>query len=72
MLSMQPPAYPEPKIGHSDNATISQDISNPNRDPRHFADPSGATMKALIWEGKNKVAVRELSSSESILCLMLL
>lgn len=58
MASMEP--------ARSGNATITQDISNPSRDPRHYADPSGATMKALVWEGKNKVAVRKFAGSRTI------
>jgi hypothetical protein len=61
---LQQPANAEP--GPKGNATISQDISNPTRDPKHFADPSGATMKALCWEGKNKVAVRKSAMFRTI------
>ncbi|KAL9938062.1 hypothetical protein V8E36_002685 [Tilletia maclaganii] len=31
--------------------------TNPANDPQTLADPSGATMRALVWEGVNKVRV---------------
>jgi len=34
---------------------VTTDVSNPNRDPSRWADPSGEKMKALAWMGKNKV-----------------
>jgi hypothetical protein len=49
----------EQALGHHDNAIIEQDISDPAVDRAKYADPSGATMKALVWMGKNKVEVRE-------------
>jgi hypothetical protein len=44
----------EKAIGHDKNAVVAQDISNPayNKDAAH---PSGETMKALAWMGKNAV-----------------
>lgn len=66
MATTQAANYVEKAIGHGDNATTAQDITNPARDPRNFADPSGATMKALVWEGKNKVAVRKYKSRVTV------
>lgn len=34
---------------------VTTDVSNPDRDPSRYADPSGEKMKALAWMGKNKV-----------------
>lgn len=45
----------EKALGHDDNAAIEQDVSNPARDRKKYADPSGETMKALAWMGKNDV-----------------
>lgn len=36
-----------------------QDLSNPAKDAQKFGDPSGQTMKALIWLGKKEVTVGE-------------
>jgi len=46
----------EQAIGHDENATTAQDISNfaYNKDA---ADSSGKTMKALAWMGKNTVQI---------------
>lgn len=49
----------EKLIGHDTNAVTEQDITNPARDRAKYADPSGEMMKALVWEGKNTVAVRK-------------
>ncbi|KAF2751366.1 GroES-like protein [Sporormia fimetaria CBS 119925] len=49
----------EQAIGHGDNATTAQDITNP--DNYNAADPSGEKMKALAWMGKNKVEMIECS-----------
>ncbi|KXT08358.1 hypothetical protein AC579_9939 [Pseudocercospora musae] len=46
----------EQGIGHGDNATTAQDVTNPALDKEQFADTS-ETMKALAWMGKNKVEV---------------
>lgn len=35
------------------------DVTNPARDRSKYADPSGETMKALLWMGKNKVELRK-------------
>jgi hypothetical protein len=47
----------EKALGHQENAITEQDVSNPARDPARYADKSGATMKALVWNGKNSVKV---------------
>lgn len=47
----------EQAIGHDNSAIIEQDISNPAVDRAKYADPSGEMMKALVWQGKNKVEV---------------
>ena len=49
----------EQAIGHDNSNVIEQDISNPAIDRAKYADPSGETMKALCWMGKNKVEVRK-------------
>lgn len=46
-------------LGHNDNNTTEQDITNPGIDRQKYADPSGEMMKALVWLGKNKVEVRK-------------
>jgi hypothetical protein len=48
----------EKAIGHQNNAIIDQNVSNPAVDRAKYADPSGETMKALVWMGK-KVEVRK-------------
>lgn len=48
----------EQALGHGDNATTAQDVTNPSNVP-HAADPSGEKMKALVWMGKNKVEIVE-------------
>lgn len=49
----------EKALGHGGTATTEQDLTNPNRDPGKYADPSGEKMKALVWNGKNDVRVIE-------------
>jgi len=51
----------EKAIGHDNNATTEQDITNPGRDRAKYADPSGETMKALVWNGKNSVKMGKFS-----------
>lgn len=46
-------------IGSTNDATVVQNVSNPAKDRSKFADPSGETMKALAWMGKNTVHVSE-------------
>lgn len=45
------------ETGRKEDASIAQGVSNPARDKQKSADPSGETMKALVWLGKNDVAV---------------
>jgi len=47
----------EKVLGHNDNAVTEQNITNPARDRAKYADPSGETMQALVWNGKNSVKV---------------
>ena len=49
----------EQALGHTGDATTTQNLTNPSQDPAKYADPSGARMKALIWQGKNSVQVIE-------------
>lgn len=49
--------YVEKAIGHTDDAITEQNLTNPDRDRQKYADPSGETMKALVWMGKNTVQV---------------
>lgn len=59
MALTQAAALAEKALGHRDNAITEQDITNPGRDRKKYADPSGKTMKALCWMGKNNVKVCE-------------
>ena len=45
----------EKAMGHGDNATTEQNMSNPGRDREKYGDPSGEKMKALAWMGKKTV-----------------
>ena len=56
MAVSQAAAKAEQAIGHGDNATTAQDVTNPARDRNAYGDTS-ETMKALAWQGKNKVQV---------------
>lgn len=47
----------EKALGHGDNAVTEQNATNPGRDREKYADPSGETMQALVWMGKNTVEV---------------
>lgn len=47
----------EKVLGHGDNAITEQNMTNPSRDREKYGDPSGETMKALAWMGKNNVQV---------------
>ena len=51
----------EQLLGHGDNATTEQDISNPANDRARYGDPN-INMKALCWMGKNKVEVGTYTS----------
>ena len=52
----------EKLLGHGDNATTAQDVTNPGKDRAKYADPSGEMMKALTWQGKNTVKVSKYNS----------
>jgi hypothetical protein len=56
MAMSQAAAKVEHAIGHGDNATTLQDVTNPSQEGA--GDPS-EKMKALAWMGKNKVEVIE-------------
>ncbi|KAH9220263.1 chaperonin 10-like protein [Leptodontidium sp. 2 PMI_412] len=60
MALSQAAATVEKAIGHDTNATTAQDITNPGRDRAKYADPSGETMKALVWNGKNSVKIENV------------
>lgn len=44
----------EQALGHGDNATTAQDVTNPGNDREKYGDPT-QNMKALAWMGKNSV-----------------
>lgn len=50
-------------MGHTDTATTEQDVTNPARERAKYADPSGETMKALCWMGKDDVQVCKFLAS---------
>ncbi|KAL6718212.1 hypothetical protein ACLMJK_004300 [Lecanora helva] len=50
----------EKVLGHGNNAVTEQNMTNPGRDREKYADPSGEKMKALVWNGKNSVAVADV------------
>jgi threonine dehydrogenase-like Zn-dependent dehydrogenase len=56
MATSQAANLGEKIMGHTGDATTAQDVTNPARDSK-YADPSGETMKALVWMGKNSVEV---------------
>lgn len=58
MAMTQAAALVEKILGHDSNSKTEQDITNPARDRAKYADPSGETMKALVWMGKNDVQLR--------------
>lgn len=57
MATSQGASLAEKALGHGDNATTEQDVTNPARDRQKYGDPSGEKMKALVWLGKNSVKV---------------
>ncbi|MCJ1475370.1 hypothetical protein MMC13_004032 [Lambiella insularis] len=57
MAMSQAANYVEKATGHTGDAITEQDMTNPARDRAKYADPSGETMKALVWMGKNEVQV---------------
>jgi threonine dehydrogenase-like Zn-dependent dehydrogenase len=59
MAFAQVVAKTEERVPHAGDAITSQNVSNYNRDIRKFADPSGAHMKALVWNGKNSVKMQD-------------
>lgn len=48
----------EQALGHGDNATTAQDVTNPGKDRARYGHPT-ENMKALAWMGKNTVEVIE-------------
>ena len=50
----------EKAMGHTGDATTIQNVTNPAQERSKYADPSGETMKALCWMGKNDVRVCKL------------
>ena len=54
----------EKAMGHTGTATTEQNVSNPGRDREKYGDPSGETMKALVWMGKNDVRIGEQGKRE--------
>jgi hypothetical protein len=54
----------EQALGHGDNATTAQDVTNPGNKPE-WGNPS-ETMKALAWMGKNKVEVGKQRNQPSM------
>ena len=64
MATSQAAFVAEKAVGHDTNATTEQDITNPAIDRAKYADPSGETMKALVWMGKNDVKVSKLNHTE--------
>ena len=57
MAASQATYLVEQALDHQGNATTAQDISNPAQERQKYADPSGKTMKALTWNGKNSVKI---------------
>jgi hypothetical protein len=49
----------EKAVGHGDNATTAQDVTNPANNEA-WANKSGEKMKALAWMGKNSVEMIEV------------
>jgi len=60
MALSQAAAVVEKVLGHQPGAKTEQDVPNPAVDRSKYADPSGETMKALVWLGKNSVEVQEV------------
>ena len=52
----------ERAMGHGGNAVTEQNMTNPSRDREKYGDPSGETMKALAWMGKNSVEMGQLNA----------
>lgn len=66
MAMSQAANYVEKAVGHGDNATTEQNMTNPERDRQKYADPSGEKMKALAWMGKNEVQVSKWNRHDSV------
>lgn len=45
----------EKAVGHSDNATVTTDVSNYSK--QDFGEETGAKIKATVWNGKNSVKI---------------
>lgn len=59
MSLSQAAAQVEKILGHRDNATTAQDVSNPARDRSKYGHPT-ETMKALLWNAKNDVKIEQV------------
>lgn len=59
MALAQAASYVEKAVGHGDNATVTQDISNPARDRAKYGHPT-EKMQALCWMGKNTVKMSKV------------
>lgn len=46
-------------VGRGSNAKTAQDVTNPAVDRAKYGHPT-ETMKALVWKGKNSVAIEEV------------
>lgn len=55
----------EQAIGHDDNATTIQDVTNPSNDGGKHGDDT-EKMKALAWQGKNSVEMIEVAKPKII------
>ena len=55
MALSQAANFIEQALGHQGTAVTEQNVSNPDKDREKYADPSGARMKALVWNGKGSV-----------------
>ena len=59
MALAQAAAVAEKVIGHGDNATVTQNVSNPAKNRAKYGHPT-EKMKALTWQGKNSVKIVEV------------
>ncbi|TLD38447.1 putative s- glutathione dehydrogenase protein [Venturia nashicola] len=55
----------EQAIGHGDNATTIQDVTNPSNDGGKYGDET-EKMQALAWQGKNSVSMVEVAKPKII------
>lgn len=69
MATTQAANLVEKAVGHGENAITEQDLTNPARDRQKYGDPSGETMKALTWAGKNTVKLGLFNQRNTFLCL---